>query len=76
MTGFFLKEDELIKTIESAGLVPHCPDHSPALPEQDEQGSSRGGNQAELSADHKSGPGVKSNESHPGGDRKPTCRPG
>lgn len=48
MTGFFLREDELNKTMESAGLVPHCLDHSPALSEQDEQGSPRGGDQVEL----------------------------
>lgn len=49
---FFLREDELIKTVESAGLVLHCPDHSPAVSEHDEQGSFRGRIQVELSPDH------------------------
>ncbi|KAI1243165.1 hypothetical protein IHE44_0000747 [Lamprotornis superbus] len=53
---FFLREDDLdSKTVESAGLVPHSPDHSPALSEQDEQGSPRCRNQVELSPDHKFG---------------------
>lgn len=48
MTGFFLREDELSKTMESTGMVPHFLDHSPALSEQDEQGSPRGRDQVEL----------------------------
>lgn len=38
MTGFFLREDKLSKTMEPAGLVPPCLDHSLPLSEQDEQG--------------------------------------
>ncbi|KAJ7400163.1 hypothetical protein BTVI_107705 [Pitangus sulphuratus] len=46
--GFFLMEYELSKTRESEGLVPHCPDHSPALSEQHEEGSPGDGSQVEL----------------------------
>jgi len=48
MAGCFLREDKLNKVTESAGLVPHCLDHSPALPEQCKQGSPGGGSQVEL----------------------------
>lgn len=48
MVSCFLREDELSKTRDSAGLVPRCPNHSPALSEQDKQDSPEDGSQVEV----------------------------